>query len=1491
MMNARMSTSGLAPRKPIKQQQSPYPQLAEPTPLPSYVDYTPTQQAMPPSINSRKPMSMMQQAAAPAINSRKPMTVNVAQPAPAPSINPRKPIIHTQNRVSHGLSVRKPIDATNTPSPSLDVSMLTNCIQPSIKPRRVMQQPQQQQQQQQQQQWGGSTQQPYLMYNPYQQIQQQQQQQPFFGNAVPFVPAVVTMMPGAVLSVEGDASGVDPKELAMLQGLLEQDLLSPAQFSERMNFLVDQTVVPPPKHELTLDDFPTHPSASDEAVYAADGDALHIADFVSSFLFDGQPTLTELLPSSNSSSGKNIDDIFVSSSYEYEFLGAPAKGESSGSVTRSTRTKVHLAQNRNIRVFVSSTFRDMKEERDELMKFAFPQLRKFCTDRGVTLTMVDLRWGITDEQSKAGDTINICLSEVDRCRPYFLCMLGERYGWAHADDSFSDELLSRTFDRARGTYPWLANMKNRSITELEIRHAVLNDASARVLEHSMFYLRDPSYMPAGPQDAVYTDRMEALKREIRLSGAAVVQDYKMPKDMAVYVLEAMKKMIDKDFPLSEQPGPLERERALHDAFAATRASVYIGRQYYFDEIMKHLSNTNSKPMVIVGESGSGKSALTCNWTLQYKSAQTHKLVVAHYIGCTAASTDLASMLRRIIEEIREYYKIDKDVPRDLPALIEGFPEFLSEAAQRGGMVLVLDALNQLEDKGDVHDLHWLPREFPNGIQLVLSTLPGRCLNMVANQRGWTTLKVEPLTAPERVTLVEEYLVQYGKTLTKKQLDTIVQAPQSQNPLFLRTLMEELRVFGTFEELDSKIQYYLRASNPPELFNLVFERLETDFTPKHLSLGPAGLVGNIMGLLWASRRGLSETEVLDILGVAHADWAPLHIALDEYLISRSGVLTFFHDYMRQAVEARYIKGGRFENDYRRKLIAYFRGDTSKGKEIPQNRFLEEVPYQLLRSQNFAGLEEFITDLSTFSKLYIEEHKYDLYRYWQEAAKRNSKIEARLLSNLEDLGKLIPEDESEALGDLINSVAKFLQDIASYESAEKLFEAALELAKKSHKDNPDHPEIAQKLDALAYMYRMAGKYAKAAPLYERAMDIRERILGPDNAEFASSVNSLAILYRHQGKYEKAEPLYNKALSIREKLFGHIHHDVAQSLNSLGCLTQDMGRYKESEDYFVRAVSMRETLCGPNHPDVAMSLNNMAGLFMDQSKYEQARPIYNRALEIYESIYGPIHPTVATTMNSLAGLAQEEGKYEEAAKVYQRTLAIKEKLLGPMHPELALTLNDYAVMFARQDRYSEAQPLYERALSIREAVLGKTHPDYAQSLNNLGSLHQDTRNYARAQQLFEEALRICEAAFGRTHMDVANCLTNIGGVYQFTNRHREAVPLYNRALDIYKQLLGPNHADVAVTLNDLAVLHYHIGDYTQAESLYTRALQTYETVFGRSHPDVAQALGNLGEFYRSQQRMTEALPALQRCVEICTAVFGASHSRTASALAALHACQEQQ
>ena len=45
-----------------------------------------------------------------------------------------------------------------------------------------------------------------------------------------------------------------------------------------------------------------------------------------------------------------------------------------------------------MRVFISSTFRDMNAEREELGKFIFPELRRYCREREVEFVEVDLRW-------------------------------------------------------------------------------------------------------------------------------------------------------------------------------------------------------------------------------------------------------------------------------------------------------------------------------------------------------------------------------------------------------------------------------------------------------------------------------------------------------------------------------------------------------------------------------------------------------------------------------------------------------------------------------------------------------------------------------------------------------------------------------------------------------------------------------------------------------------------------------------------------------------------------------------------------------------------------------------------------------------------------------------------------------------------------------------------------------------------------------------------
>ena len=89
---------------------------------------------------------------------------------------------------------------------------------------------------------------------------------------------------------------------------------------------------------------------------------------------------------------------------------------------------------RTFRVFVSSTFADLKEERNALQADTFRRLRELCINHGCRFQAIDLRWGVSEEAGRDHRAMEICLAEIRRClevtpKPNFVVLLGDRYGW------------------------------------------------------------------------------------------------------------------------------------------------------------------------------------------------------------------------------------------------------------------------------------------------------------------------------------------------------------------------------------------------------------------------------------------------------------------------------------------------------------------------------------------------------------------------------------------------------------------------------------------------------------------------------------------------------------------------------------------------------------------------------------------------------------------------------------------------------------------------------------------------------------------------------------------------------------------------------------------------------------------------------------------------------------------------------------------------------
>lgn len=680
------------------------------------------------------------------------------------------------------------------------------------------------------------------------------------------------------------------------------------------------------------------------------------------------------------------------------------------------------AFNRQVRVFISSTFRDMHAERDHLVTVVFPELRERVEQLGLEFFDVDLRWGVPTKDAN-GETANsweYCRQWIDRVEPFFVCILGQRYGWVP-----EPEQLKATEDRRR------QQVEPRSITDLEVRHAVLNTTLKR---HSYFYLRATD-APATASE--YVDpplllrKLEQLKKEVRACGRPV-RDYpcvwtgsgfadmnefgrRVLDDLWSGVLrderyvsktlwcQALGADPDSDIRYTDesQPvppdlaeklvtlakptplSPLDAEKQQMEAFAQGRLRWFQGRMHELGQLTDFIKSTDEKSSglaVVIGLPGQGKSALLAKLSTLIPQGPTFTII--HFVGATERSASSHAIVDRLLGELdrsgiawpTEPQDEVRELKRDFSSLCLKLGRRLGEYAGDRRIVILLDALNQLSDG---QDLRWLPIRLGPSVRVIVSCIedstskadsPGQRVSHAIDSRQPTPLRVTlgPLTENDVRSIVVAHLLEYCHELDGEHLDVLAAIPQARNPLYLLVMLTELRTLGG-NDLNRIVPARIASMqqdhpDPVSLFKWVLLRLEV-FSPVvvrwwclYLAYGRVGMASHELVELLVHKVGPDAAAIT----------LRIERGLRRYLQRRGPQIDFFHSQLRQAVFEQY--GAQAEPAAVHQELADFftscakGSDSSKEWETDRVRGFSECLYHYLLAGNQSEALSIITNFS-------------------------------------------------------------------------------------------------------------------------------------------------------------------------------------------------------------------------------------------------------------------------------------------------------------------------------------------------------------------------------------------------------------------------------------------------------------------------------------------------------------------------------------------------
>ncbi|KAN0022419.1 hypothetical protein ACTFIU_004602 [Dictyostelium citrinum] len=1173
-------------------------------------------------------------------------------------------------------------------------------------------------------------------------------------------------------------------------------------------------------------------------------------------------------------------------------------------------------EKKSIKIFISSTFLDMENEREAIVKYLIPEIRDYCNERNIDFSFVDMRWGITESKDiLKKSTIATCLQEVSNCN-YFISLLGDRYGWSSGDE------YTESFNLAKIYYPWIDSHIGKSITELEILQA-----TAITPKFNLFYFKSSSSSSSSStttnkiEELIESEesiqKLKELKNQI-LNEKNKITNFSKVETLITSIYKDLIERINRESLMSTNGISNNVNSRIHyddQNLEVNKNSSYLKsllkqefiKNYSFDKLnqfifgdginIENSIQSEPKPFLITSSIGSGKSTVLANWVKQLSTSNQidskKTLVVCFFIGITANNKNRIELLRQLFSIIKLQYQVSIPLSEDPSSLKEEINYWYGIATKDGrNLIIIYDSIDTIE-KGTNETLSealldLIPSRYPENVKIVCSCYTDNYEELVQHfqlDKNKHTSVLTGFTDQQQILdFSKSYLSMFKKELTPVQIEILKKFLEPcSSPLFLSSILGELITIGNYKTLNEKLIMLLSSQSIFNFYLVQLSRWESDTS------FPKNLVTDIIQLIYLSGNGLYEDEILSILNLK-SSYGFFSQCRNLFTVFGGGsnYFTILSPFLKLAIGLKYFgnkKDGQLlpiESKLLSNLIDYFENQktnntssssstTTRSSLNSLKRKIDYLPKILISIGDKSKLQEFLLNLENINQLSKSEiGKSQIHQYWNFIG-----------------------INSENFKDIIN-LYKFKW--AQYCNG-----------------NPPLEELATTTFNIGSLFEHLSMYDEAYSFIEKSQDYHIQLYGDCHSSVANDIKRLVSINIKRSKLDQAGYQSEKLLTITEQLFGKEHLGTIESLLLNGLTFKKQTQYSKSLEYYKSCLKIFYRFLGYNQSNLFIeekidnnnnsnnNINNedlnspiyfniklgeifqsIADIYRKLGKFDIALNYYNRTLTIYKNLKKENHHCFSELYKNLGLVSKKVGNYQVAIDYYEKSLSIVKDNFGEDHVEYGFILCDLADTKRKQEQYIEAEKLYNQSLEILKRKLNQdTSIEIAEIYNDLGLIRKKQSNYKEAIAFYKQSITIAQKSLGKSHLKISFFNLNLADCYRKIGDYKTSEQFYSKCLLITQDNLGYDHIEVAEILNSIGLVYKKQGKYQQAENQYKRAIIIVNKSLGPDNYKNGIYMNNLADIYRKLGSYEMAKNYYNKALLIIEKALGKEHSEYAEIL----------